>query len=325
MTVDIYSWEEVSTLFLNANLADMAGLNSVVVDLGSPLTADAAGYADWLSRQPVPVVGMGESNAPYADLVDILVDDDSLPVVLDGVSRNPLAAAVLVQVLRTTVALPVDQALSVESLAYATLQGGVEFQNWLEVQPERESKVTDVKDLVLVERKGASLRLTLNSPQNRNALSAPLRDALTEACRLAQIDHSIESVDVFGAGPSFCAGGDLSEFGQSRDTAVAHQSRMLRMPALSLAARSEIYTMHLHGACVGAGIEMPAFAGRVLAHPETTFRLPEIGMGLIPGAGGCVSIPRRIGRQRTAYLAITGETLAAEQALEWGLIDAIES
>jgi enoyl-CoA hydratase/carnithine racemase len=52
--------------------------------------------------------------------------------------------------------------------------------------------------------------------------------------------------------------------------------------------------------------------------------LPEIAMGLIPGAGGCVSIPRRIGRQRTALMAITGRDLDAAQALEWGLIDAIE-
>ena len=80
---------------------------------------------------------------------------------------------------------------------------------------------------------------------------------------------------------------------------------------------------HLHGACIGAGIELPAFAARLTAKPDTTFRLPEVSMGLIPGAGGCVSIPRRIGRQRTARMAILGEPVNAEQALAWGLIDAI--
>ncbi|MCZ0997091.1 enoyl-CoA hydratase/isomerase family protein [Streptomyces mirabilis] len=82
-------------------------------------------------------------------------------------------------------------------------------------------------------------------------------------------------------------------------------------------------TAHLHGACVGAGIELAAFAGRVLAAPDTLIRLPEVGMGLIPGAGGTASLPVRIGRERTAYLALSGDTLSAAQALGWGLVDEI--
>jgi enoyl-CoA hydratase/carnithine racemase len=61
-----------------------------------------------------------------------------------------------------------------------------------------------------------------------------------------------------------------------------------------------------------------------MAHPNTHFRLPEVEMGLIPGAGGCVSIPKRIGRHRANLLALTGEPLTAAQALDWGLIDVID-
>jgi enoyl-CoA hydratase/carnithine racemase len=78
-----------------------------------------------------------------------------------------------------------------------------------------------------------------------------------------------------------------------------------------------------HGPCVGAGIELAAFAGRVVASPGTTVRLPEVGMGLIPGAGGTVSIPRRIGRWRTLYLALSGRDLDAATAARWGLVDEI--
>jgi enoyl-CoA hydratase/carnithine racemase len=74
---------------------------------------------------------------------------------------------------------------------------------------------------------------------------------------------------------------------------------------------------------VGAGIELPAFAAHVVAHPGAFFQLPEIGMGLIPGAGGTVSLPRRIGRQRTAWLALTGRRLDAPTALAWNLIDEV--
>jgi enoyl-CoA hydratase/carnithine racemase len=83
-------------------------------------------------------------------------------------------------------------------------------------------------------------------------------------------------------------------------------------------------TFIVHGACIGAGVEIPAFAGRVVARSDATFRLPELGMGLVPGAGGTVSIPRRIGRERFRTMALTGEMIDAATALSWGLVDEIE-
>jgi enoyl-CoA hydratase/carnithine racemase len=82
--------------------------------------------------------------------------------------------------------------------------------------------------------------------------------------------------------------------------------------------------VHLHGACFGSGIELPAFADRVVARPDTRIALPEVRLGLIPGAGGTVSLPRRIGRHRTAYLALSGSTIDAGTAMAWGLVDAID-
>jgi enoyl-CoA hydratase/carnithine racemase len=69
---------------------------------------------------------------------------------------------------------------------------------------------------------------------------------------------------------------------------------------------------------------MAAFARRVVAHPDTVLSLPEIGFGLIPGAGGTVSVPRRIGRHRTAELALAGGPIDVRTALRWGLVDAVE-
>jgi enoyl-CoA hydratase/carnithine racemase len=80
----------------------------------------------------------------------------------------------------------------------------------------------------------------------------------------------------------------------------------------------------VHGPCFGAGVELPAFAGHVIARPGTTFTLPEMAMGLLPGAGGTVSLPRRIGPARAAWLALSGATLDLATALEWGLVDAVE-
>ena len=68
---------------------------------------------------------------------------------------------------------------------------------------------------------------------------------------------------------------------------------------------------------------MAAFAGRVEARADSWFQLPELKYGLLPGAGGTVSLPRRIGRQKTAYMALSMRRISASLALEWGLVDAI--
>lgn len=83
-------------------------------------------------------------------------------------------------------------------------------------------------------------------------------------------------------------------------------------------------TVRVHGAAVGAGIEMAAFAGRLVASPETFFLLPEVEMGLVPGAGGTVSVPRRIGRWRAAWMMLSGARIDTPTALRWGLVDEID-
>jgi enoyl-CoA hydratase/carnithine racemase len=174
---------------------------------------------------------------------------------------------------------------------------------------------------VLIERAGDRLLITLNRPERRNAYGRELRDALVDALRVAALDGSIRTVTLSGSGPVFCAGGDLDEFGTAPDTATAHFVRTRAGAGELLHRLADRTEVRLHGACVGAGIELAAFAGRVVADAGTAVRLPEVGMGLIPGAGGTVSLPRRIGRWRTLYLALSGTWLDAAAAERWGLID----
>lgn len=299
---------------------------AVQLEAGRRLDAgDSARLSAWLAHQPVPVIGVtGDASIDLAHATDLIVNDaDELERVTKNIERWPHACAVLVQVLRVTGELDAYDALAVESMAYATLQGGAEFGRWLQSRPARRPGLAAKEDVVLLDRRDDALRIVLNSPGNRNALSVTMRDALANAFRLAVQDSAIGRIEVSANGPCFSAGGDLSEFGTMTDPARAHGIRMTHMPARYLAACRERCTFHLHGACIGAGIELPAFAARVVARPDTEFRLPEVSMGLIPGAGGCVSLPRRIGRQRTALMAILGEPVDAERALDWGLIDEI--
>ena len=305
--------------------------HSLVVDLEGPPdldSEDVAALDRWLTALPIPVIGLGGEDDRLAACMDVLVQSDAeLETVLSGIDANPEASAVLVQVLRTGQSLDPIHALTLESLGYATLQAGAEFASWLSIRRERKAaRVVDPEeDVLLIDRSDEVLELVLNSPETRNSLSAAMRDGLTEAFRLVGMDAGIREVNVSANGPSFCAGGDLEEFGLVADPVTAHRTRMLRMPARYLIPVADRYRFRVHGACIGAGIELPAFAGQLIASADAVFRLPEVGMGLIPGAGGCVSIPGRIGRQRTALMALTGCEVSAEQALSWGLIDAIEA
>ena len=232
-----------------------------------------------------------------------------------------IALAALELLLDATEGLDVERALIVESATYSLLQAGPEHQAWLAARTRR--VVEDEEDVVLMARDGATLRLTLNRPHRRNAFNAVMREELLDGLEVAAIDSSIAKVEIDANGSNFCSGGDLDEFGTLADPASAHLLRVERSVARAIHRLRDRVTVHVHGVCVGAGVELPAFAGQVVASPDATFALPEVSMGLVPGAGGTVSIPRRIGRDRFMTMAITGDAIDASTALEWGLIDEI--
>ena len=249
--------------------------------------------------------------------------DAALTVIADAVARAPVAAVSLARLLRQVEALPVADGLAAESAVYSMLLAGAEFRGWLSAQPPRTAPRP--QEPVLIERDGIELTVTLNHPERHNAFSRWVRDGLVEAFDLVAADDTLTRVVLCGAGQSFCSGGDLSEFGTSTDPAAAHLIRLDRSVAARLERCRDRVTVELHGACIGAGIEIASFAGHVRARRDARIELPELGMGLVPGAGGSVGISRRIGRWRTAYLVLTGESLDPVRAAGWGLVDEVLS
>jgi enoyl-CoA hydratase len=274
------------------------------------------------SLPPVPVIGIGERGHPCADRLDAIIEPPvDAATLIQHIQRAPRAAAVSVQLLRALQGVPMQTALWMESCSYGLLQGSEEHAAWLS---SRGTSQQHPPGRVLVERHEAALHVTLDRAEAHNAIDREMRDQLYDAFTLAALDPDIRSVTVSAVGETFCAGGDLDEFGTTRDPATAHLIRSRTLPALALAQRSEIVDVHVQGASIGAGVEIAAFAGRVTAAPTAWFQLPELAMGLLPGAGGCVSVPRRVGRQRTALMILSGQRIDAGTALRWGLIDAIE-
>lgn len=241
---------------------------------------------------------------------------------LEAVAANPMTALTLRSLLRLNSGLDGDQGLLAESYAYSMLLAGPEFAAWLGTRGRRIVPAPG-HDLVRAQRQDGWLDIALAHPERRNAYSARLRDQLHETLRIAVADSSVTRVTLHGDGPGFCAGGDLDEFGTTPDPVFAHLVRTTAGVAGTLEALRPRLEVRVHGACIGAGVELAAFAARVEADPATTFRLPELSMGLIPGAGGTVSVTRRIGRWRTAYLGLSGATIDAARAEQWGLVDEV--
>ena len=282
------------------------------------LVAETAGTR---ARRPASDTAGGEGH-PLAPLVDVIADPDELAMITEHVGVAPLAAVTLVSLIRQSPTGTIEQGMINESVSYSMLQSGPEFGLWRSNRARRDRAAASAPS-VLVKRDGPTLRIALNRPEVHNALDRTMRDGLVEALTTAIVDDTIERIELRGNGPSFCSGGDLDTFGTFPDPATAHAVRLTRSPARLMARLADRIEVHVHGTCLGAGIELPAFAGHVVAHPDTTFGLPEIGLGLIPGAGGTVSLPRRIGRHRTALLALTMRRIDALTARQWGLIDAI--
>lgn len=282
---------------------------------------------NWFELAPgEPLFALTEADSDDSRAVTVPSVADALVELRARCERWPQAAAVCADVLRAfDPKVSAFAGVITESLAYSTLQSGSEFARWLS---ERGPKVMpDIPNPVVAERIDDTLHVRFNRPQRHNAFSTDARGALLEALEVARLDPSVSEVVLSGNGPSFCSGGDLAEFGTFADPASAHLARTRHSPALVLdeltARLGRRCRAQVHGQVLGSGLEMAAFCGWVLSHPDAVFGLPELSLGLIPGAGGTVSVSRRIGRWRTVYLVLSGETIDAATALRWGLIDEI--
>ena len=294
-------------------IAAATGMPAVVVEVGDD-PADDVGTA--LAALPVVSIAVGAGGESW----DLAIDDPGSA--LEGLRANPQASVVAAQTLRRGAGLGLLDALLVESLAYATLQAGPEHARWLAQRGRRTRRDTD-QPRIEVTDDGASVTVTLNRPRLLNLFDAAMRDQLVDVLKALQAGADDRPVVLTGAGGNFCAGGDPAEFGTVEDPAAAHLIRSRANAAPWLAAVAHRTTALIDGACVGAGVELAAFCATIKATDRARFRLPELSMGLIPGAGGTVSVPARIGRQRTLQWLLTDAELDPAVALDWGLVDSI--
>jgi hypothetical protein len=306
--------------FAAESLWDAGGMVVVTEPDGSG--ADTATAAH-LSSIPCLVIAVGRTPEDVPALADVAPEEGVATVedLLAVIERNPVAATSLALLLRQG-HRDLGPALAAESAVFSLLQSGTEFAAW-RAQRAVPDPAPEPSPAVQLRRDGARLSIVLSRPGRRNALNRSMRDGLLNGLALAAADRAIDQVVLCGEGPSFSSGGDLGEFGTFTDPAAAHMVRLTTSIGRALDALGPRLVVQVHGSCAGSGVELAAFAARVVARPDFTATLPEVQLGLIPGAGGTYSVTRRVGRHRTALLALGGARLNAATALRWGLVDAL--
>jgi enoyl-CoA hydratase len=177
-------------------------------------------------------------------------------------------------------------------------------------------------DMVDVKIEGGVARIFLNRPEKVNALHSAMLDSLVEALRKTAVDEKVRIVVLGGHGKAFCGGADVGELSRldasnagafvGRIHAVCAALRKLPVPVVA----------RLHGAVIGAGLELAAACDLRIAAEGTRFSMPEVRLG-IPSVVEAALLPRLMGSGRAAWLVLTGEPIDARRAYEWGLIEEI--
>jgi enoyl-CoA hydratase/carnithine racemase len=176
---------------------------------------------------------------------------------------------------------------------------------------------SDAQLPVLTRRDGTVGWLTLNRPEKRNALTLAMRADLDAALAEFAADETVRVVVLTGAGSAFCAGVDLSGAAPSGRPGLTDGSRPV---AAGVAAFSKPIVAAVNGPAAGGGLELALACDIRIAAREATFALPEVRIGSLPGSGGTQRLMRVIQPAVAARMLLTGEPLAAAEALRVGLV-----
>lgn len=178
-------------------------------------------------------------------------------------------------------------------------------------------------DAILYEKRDGIAILTLNRPAALNAINVEVRDDLVQVLPAIAIDDEVRAVVVRGAGRAFSAGADVSEFGTAPSPVEARRIRRLRPIWQLLAACPKPLVAAIHGYAIGAGVELACLCDLRIAAEGTIFSVPEVTLGLIPGAGGSQTLPRVVRRGWALELILTGERCDATRAQTIGLVNRV--
>ena len=176
--------------------------------------------------------------------------------------------------------------------------------------------MTSINDVTTIEKDGNISIITLNSPPV-NALSASVREGLHKGITEARNDGESEAIIIICEGRTFIAGADISEFGQEpKGPSLFEVQEFIEDSNKPVIAA-------IHGTALGGGLEVALTCHYRIAVPSAKCGLPEVNLGLLPGAGGTQRLPRVVGVEKALQMVTSGQHVPAKQCLEMGLVDEI--
>src|SRR5512136_1518611 len=177
---------------------------------------------------------------------------------------------------------------------------------------------------IIYEKKDDIAYVTLNRPQALNAYNIKMRDDLYEVLRAIKDDPEVRVAIFKGAGEkAFCAGADLSEFLSAPSPVIARRVRFGRDVWSLFLSLPQPLIAAVHGYVLGSGIEIALCCDIRIASEDVRFGLPEVGLGIIPAAGGTQTLPRIIGRGRALEMLLTNRWLTSGEAFQFGLVNQV--
>jgi 3-hydroxyacyl-CoA dehydrogenase len=174
--------------------------------------------------------------------------------------------------------------------------------------------MTKINDVATLEKEGEIAVLTLNSPPV-NALSGPVREGIANGIKQAIDDADVKAIVLICEGRTFIAGADITEFGKA-------PSGPSLFDALAMIEHGpKPVVAAIHGTALGGGLEVALTCHYRVAVPSAKCGLPEVNLGLLPGAGGTQRLPRIVGPEKALEMVTSGQHVGAKKCLEMGLVD----
>lgn len=182
----------------------------------------------------------------------------------------------------------------------------------------------DSYEYLTVERQDGAATLTVNRPDRLNALNADTVAELGRAMRALADDDEVGAVIVTGSGEkAFVAGADIGELSRMQPLEGVSISRAGQDAFRFMETMGKPVVAAVNGYALGGGLELALACHIRLASENARFGLPEVKLGIIPGYGGTVRLPRLVGRGRALELILTGEMIDAEEARRMGLVNRV--
>ena len=185
-----------------------------------------------------------------------------------------------------------------------------------------------MKPFLIAEREDSILTVRMDSPETRNALSEPAQmQEFVDLCASVKADRSVKVVVLTGNGPAFCAGGNVKDMrerggifaGSPYELRESYRNGIQRIP-LALYELDVPVVAAINGPAIGAGLDLACMCDVRISADTAKFAESFVKLGIVPGDGGAWLLPRIVGMPKASLMALTGDTIDAAKALEWGLV-----